>query len=139
VKIKTTALDRIYSWVVRALCGWKCQICGKEYGGYPAQGLDCAHCFSRGAHSIRFDLDNAVAACAWCHKFSPTSLHNMGNRYTEKWFRKRIGLKKFRALSWKFHNPSKFQRIDEEEIKRFLLAEKAKLEKPEVSIIGARS
>lgn len=140
MKLKRTALDALFSLVVRMRDKWTCQICHKTFGGYPAPGLEAAHCYSRGHYTTRFELDNAMAVCTWCHKFSDKSLHNMGQKYTERIFKKRLGEKKFKELKWKHDNPSKFPKIDKDEIKKFLLSEKERLEKEtDGLILGARS
>jgi len=139
MKLKRTALDALFSLVIRMIDKWTCQICHKQFGGYPAPGLEAAHCFSRSCQTIRFELDNAMAVCTWCHKFSPNSLHNQGNEYTRKLFRKRLGVKIFNELKWKYNNPSKFPKINRDEIKIFLLAEKERIEKSGPLILGARS
>lgn len=130
MKLKRTALDALTSLVARMRDKWKCQICFKDFVGYPAPGLDTAHCFSRGnVNSLtRYDLDNVAAVCTWCHIFGPNALHKKGDDYTRRWFRKRIGKKRYEALKWKHDNPSRFPKIDKAEIKIKLMAEKERLE-----------
>lgn len=54
--------DRLFSLRIRAR-DKVCQKCGTP------NLLQCAHIFSRGYHSVRWDDRNAIALCAGCHKF----------------------------------------------------------------------
>ena len=55
MKIKTTALDRLFSQYVRSRAGWRC-----EYSGDTNVQLDCAHVLSRRHVLTRWNPQNAV-------------------------------------------------------------------------------
>jgi hypothetical protein len=55
VKIKTTALDRLFSQAVRLRDGFTCR-----YSGMSDGLMDCAHITSRRHVHTRWDMDNAV-------------------------------------------------------------------------------
>jgi hypothetical protein len=116
---KITALDRLFSKYIRMRDGWRCQICQTDYSHNHAL-LDCAHCFSAGTHQTRYEPDNAVAACKSCHQFSPEALDKNVIHIKYPFFKKRIGDERFDLLSWKFHNPGKFQKIDKVAVKLHL-------------------
>jgi hypothetical protein len=62
----TTPADSAFSDRIRDRANWTCEICGTRYPP-PNSGLQCAHYFSRGFWSTRFDPDNCLAACTHCH------------------------------------------------------------------------
>lgn len=53
--------DKLFSKLIRTRDRY-CQMCGTDYD------LDCAHIFSRGYFSTRWDPANAVALCSGHHK-----------------------------------------------------------------------
>ena len=55
-------LDIIFSLRVRERDGFKCQKCGKVQ-----KHNHCAHICSRNNLSVRYELDNAVCLCYYCH------------------------------------------------------------------------
>ena len=66
--MKRDALDALFSTYIRTRDRWRCQRCGTFYAP-PTQALHCAHFFSRGRYSVRFDPDNAAALCYDDHRF----------------------------------------------------------------------
>lgn len=56
-------LDALRSRIVKARAGFRCERCGGS-----GQLQDC-HVFSRAFKSIRWDLENAIAACTGCHQW----------------------------------------------------------------------
>lgn len=65
--VKVTAADTAFSWCIRERAGWRCERCGTQYQP-PTQALHCSHYHGRGKWSVRFDPDNAIAACYGCHR-----------------------------------------------------------------------
>jgi hypothetical protein len=64
-KIKIDPLDSLFSRVIRLRANNKCQRCGK-YKEF--KQLQAAHCWGRRKKSVRYDLDNALGLCAYCHR-----------------------------------------------------------------------
>lgn len=54
--------DDLWSKAVRKV--WACAYCGKR------ENLNAHHIFSRHNKSVRWDLDNGICLCSWCHVFS---------------------------------------------------------------------
>lgn len=65
MKIKIDSLDSLFSRVIRSRAKNQCQRClkWKEFSE-----LQTAHCWGRRKKSVRWDLDNALALCFYCHK-----------------------------------------------------------------------
>ncbi len=55
-------LDTIFSLKVRARDGFRCQKCGKV-----EKHNHCAHIFSRNNLSVRYEMNNAICLCYYCH------------------------------------------------------------------------
>ena len=64
------ACDKIWAEIIRLLYP-TCVKCGKPT-------TEAHHIIGRNALSIRFDLENGIGLCSYCHKFSPFSFHNSG-------------------------------------------------------------
>lgn len=101
MKISIKPLDKLFSFYIRSRDGWKCQRCEKQYQP-PTNGLHCAHIFTRGAKSTRFDPENAVAWCYGCHSY-------MDSHPIEKydWYIERFGRTQFEILRFKAKKPRK--------------------------------
>ena len=88
MKIRNDNCDRMFSLLVRAQAGGRCERCGR------AGRLECSHFHGRRKRSTRWDFGNCAALCYSCHR-----------RFTEnpaehvEWFRKRLGQKRFDALT----------------------------------------
>lgn len=67
--IKITPADKWFSLCVRERAEWKCDRCGTQYA-HPTMALHCAHWFSRGNWSVRFDPSNALAMDMGCHLYT---------------------------------------------------------------------
>lgn len=65
MKIKIDNLDILFSKFIRLRAKGKCQRCLKPT---EFQRLQTAHCWGRRKKSVRWDEDNALALCFWCHK-----------------------------------------------------------------------
>ena len=66
--IKITPADRWFSLCVRKRANFSCERCHTGHA-HNSPGLHCAHVFSRGSWSVRFDPKNAVALCMGCHLY----------------------------------------------------------------------
>lgn len=67
-RMKRDLLDGLFSQYIRRRDRWTCQRCGT---GYPQGGpaLHCAHVFTRGKQSVRYDPLNATSLCRGCHAY----------------------------------------------------------------------
>lgn len=136
--IKRTALDALFSDYIRHRDGLKCQVCGRDYSNAETsdrRGLHCAHCFSRGTKLTRWNPDNAVAACYWCHvgPRNETAL-DRNLHFKTKFFKAHLGSKRYLMLEWMHKNPGKFPKPDQAAIKLWL---KSELKKYQGEILGA--
>ncbi len=109
--IKRDKTDALFSRYIKLLSDGYCQRC-KKHLGIKSRGLHCAHCFSRGKKTVRFDRDNACALCYGCHRF----LDHHPLEKTE-FFINLLGLGEFQKLDYRAHQPKK---IDIEAIERNL-------------------
>lgn len=101
MKIKLYQEDRLFSLFVRCRARWRCEKCGKIYPP-GARNLQCSHFFGRRKKSTRFDPDNASGLCFACHqRFTEHPLEHV------KWFEKRLGQKRFEALTLRANTPKK--------------------------------
>ena len=93
MKIRISKLDKLFSLYIRSRAGWTCERCHKRYQP-PTSGLHASHFHGRRKKSVRYDPENAAALCFGCHRY-----------YTEnpaahtEWFKKRLGEKRFDALT----------------------------------------
>lgn len=90
--MKRDKADREFSLLIRERAGWRCERCFTPYPP-PTRALHCAHMFSRGKLSTRWDPENAAALCFGCHRWLDT--HPDLKRV---WFRERLGDEAFDAL-----------------------------------------
>ena len=63
--IKRTALDALFSDLIREGANWTCECCGSKDRGKK----QCAHIISRKVVRLRHDPLNAVCLCAACHAY----------------------------------------------------------------------
>lgn len=64
------ACDRLWSLLVRARAGGRCEHCA-SYGVAPGCGrLEAHHVYGRGNHRLRFELRNGVALGTVCHRWA---------------------------------------------------------------------
>lgn len=111
--------DQAFSKYVRTKNSWHCARCGRYATG---QGLHLAHFHSRRKESVRFDLENADALCANCHRHFTThynqhkefKLHQLGQKkYDLLELRANQTVKKDRE-SEKLYWRQKLKELDEE-------------------------
>lgn len=119
MKIKITALDRLFSKVVRLRAKGYCEI-GKEWRGY--NKLQTCHCWGRRKKSVRWDLDNACAGCFFHHQ-------QIDENAEDKiaFFKKYLGEKRYEKLGQRA-NWRTLKKVDEKLIEIFLTQELKKLE-----------
>lgn len=91
--IKVDKLDALFSRFIRLRAGGYCQRC-KKLLGMRSRGLHCAHYFSRGKKSVRWDKDNCASFCYGCHVY-------LDHHPLEKaeFFLELLGLKRFNELA----------------------------------------
>ena len=94
--MKRDKYDDLFSKLVRARAGWKCERCesGPFPSGYARQGLHNAHLYGRGKGSTRLDFDNCFSLCYGCHRYfdgrKKTAFH--------PWAREKLGDERYEAL-----------------------------------------
>lgn len=81
--LKITPADSAFSKCIRERASWCCEVCGTGYTPSD-KGLQCSHYFGRGNWSVRFDPENAEAACTACHFEMETNPHAFSERWREK-------------------------------------------------------
>jgi len=96
----TTPADSAFSDRIRDRANWTCEICHKQYYP-PTNGLQCSHFWGRDYWSVRFDPDNALAACAHCHFMLGDSPD-----YHTSVFRERLGEERYNALRDRAYDPA---------------------------------
>jgi hypothetical protein len=98
--IKITAADKWFSLCVRCRDNWTDQWKGTRFPAYveggdnrALQGLHDAHCFSRGSHMTRFELDNSCALSYGSHSYLDSHPEEK-----KKFFLKRLGQERYDEL-----------------------------------------
>ena len=72
-------LDEVRSKLVKVRAWFKCEHCWKT------TYLNSHHIFTRNNYSTRFDLDNWICLCSWCHTMSKRfSAHRTPTEFTER-------------------------------------------------------
>ena len=114
--MKRDSLDRLFSQYIRLRAKHTCQRCGKVYPS-KSQGLHCAHIFSRGKLSVRYDPSNALALCYGCHRYSDQNKETvLYPLYISKY-----GQQPFELLRLRANTPKKIDRTAVELELRLLL------------------
>jgi hypothetical protein len=88
MKIRTTALDRLFSQYIRARAGYRC-----EYSGEQGELMDCAHVLSRRFVHTRWDPRNAVCLTRRWHMYFTERPHEWAD-----WTRRYLGADTVQAL-----------------------------------------
>ena len=65
--MKRDKYDTIFSNLIREMYDYTCCNCSRNLRSNSA-GLHCSHFFGRRKQSVRYDLDNALAHCIYCHR-----------------------------------------------------------------------
>ena len=103
--------DKLWSLVVRK--PWVCAVCWKVWGK-----LDPHHIFSRANHSVRWDIENWICLCSWCHTLSSKfSAHLTPCEFTY-WLEKQYSREWVEALGRKARTP---RHIDAEYLKATII------------------
>lgn len=96
-----TKLDQAFSEKVRKRDG-SCRYCGKSSTVY------CHHIFSRRHLGTRWDPENGVALCIYCHRYIA---HGDPEKFRD-WVLSWMPEQKFTALKIKAYSPAKFRESD---------------------------
>lgn len=88
MKVRISALDRLFSQYVRARAGYRC-----EYSGEVGELMDCAHVLSRRFVHTRWDPLNAVCLTRRWHMYFTERPHE----WTD-WTRRKLGSDTVKAL-----------------------------------------
>lgn len=84
---KTSRADQTFSLHVRERDG-RCLKC------YSTNDLTCSHYWRRGHSATRFDLDNCITLCVWCH----SEWENKKNNEYRDFMIQRLGKSKYEEL-----------------------------------------
>jgi len=101
MNIKVTKLDRLFSKLVRALAGWKCERCHKQFPPN-SRTLHNSHYFGRRAVSTRWSLLNCSSICFSCHQYFGSNPHD----YYE-WQLDKLGPERYGELVRQFNATQK--------------------------------
>ena len=102
-------LDTLWSKAVRLRDNFTCQRCGRQH-----KHVQAAHIFSRNNKSVRWDIDNGITLCHYCHIYWA---HREPVEFT-KWVIDRLGEEKFNELEKKANQIA--YNLDYEEIEENL-------------------
>lgn len=76
--------DNKWSLLVKIRAWFRCERCWKD------KYLNSHHIFTRNNYSTRFDLDNWICLCSWCHTMSSIfSAHKTPLEFAERVIQKR--------------------------------------------------
>ena len=95
---KLSTADRKFSDFIRSR-DKKCLKCGRS-----DRQLQCSHFWDRQHYATRFDPDNCITLCAWCHNLGP-----------DNWEQDRYG--EYRAFMIKWLGKKKFGELEETHIR----------------------
>ena len=92
-KIKISALDGLFSKIIRRKAKWTCERCGTKHKEN-SFGLHLSHFIGRANMSTRWYPDNCDVFCYGCHQWMET------RKPTEYalWKLKKLGTEKYNAL-----------------------------------------
>ena len=82
-------LDTVFSLKVRERDKFTCQKCGKQH-----KQVHCAHIFSRNNLSVRYEMQNCITLCYFCHL---QWAHRFPVEFT-LWIKSKIGERLFEKL-----------------------------------------
>ncbi len=119
-RIKIDPLDTIVSKIVRLRAKNQCQRCLK-YKDFTE--LQTAHCWGRRKKSVRYDLDNVLGLCAYCHGY----IDSEDPDAKKELFVKYLGKKGYKQLNQRANWPN-LQKPDLKLIKLLLEKELVKYE-----------
>lgn len=109
-KPQTENLDNLWSQIVKARAGGKCEVCGVT------KSLNSHHIFSRSNRSVRWDLNNGVCVCVSHHVFGLFSAHKSPIEFSE-WLKEKRGIVWYEALREKAKKSVQFTLEDKESIR----------------------
>lgn len=96
---KIDKADHYFSLYIREKAGWKCEYCGKDFSAKDRRKyLQNSHYWGRVNESTRFDPDNCMALCAYCHNRLG---HGDGRDDYRRIMIQRLGEKRFQLLEIK--------------------------------------
>ena|SRR3990167_7416759 len=87
---KTPYADQKFSQAIIRRDG-KCLKC------FSKKDLTCSHYWRRGHSATRFDFDNCITLCRWCH----SEWENLKNNVYREFMIKRLGKEKYEVLEIK--------------------------------------
>ena len=100
MKIKITALDKLFSQWIRERDLWICQKChlGKNpYDSNSRMGLECSHFFVRGKWSTRYEPLNCDSLCKECHVYWQSNKDEYQNFKIKQFGKNRFNVLKIQA------------------------------------------
>jgi len=96
VSVLKKKCDKLWSEAVKIEYNYECQYCWKK------EHLNSHHLFTRARNSTRFDIDNGICLCSWCHTLSSNfSAHQTWLEFFEwlEWIRGRDWIDKLSKKS----------------------------------------
>jgi hypothetical protein len=124
--IKRTALDAVFSNLVRERADYTCQVCGKEFPGGKGNspGLHASHFFGRRGQSTRFHGDNVYAHCFSCHQRLGGNPHEFST-----WVKGQLGETRYDELVLRANAPLKRTKAERKEMLEHFKAQLAYIER----------
>lgn len=102
-------IDKLWSKAVRERDNYTCRKCGKYH-----KQTQAAHIFGRSRMSTRYDMDNGITLCYYCHiHWAHRNIFDFAD-----WVEEQLGEEKFKTL-----------RTKSEKIKQYTIAELEKVGK----------
>lgn len=101
-KIKINPADKWFSLYIRYRDKWQCQRCLKQYPERSGS-VHNSHFWGRGNKSVRYDEENCVALCVYCHQYFTANPQDHSD-----FFLKRLGKRRFDALGIRARTPIKY-------------------------------
>lgn len=110
--------DELWSKLVKVKARGKCEHCWKT------KRLNSHHIFTRNNYATRFDLDNGICLCSWCHTMSKKfSAHKTPLEFAE-WIISVRWQERYDRLKLKAHS---VRDKDYDKVEKYLIEETAKL------------
>lgn len=110
-------LDRLASQQARQRDSYICKRCGVVH-----KAVHAAHIFSRSNLATRWDLENIITLCYFCHIMWS---HRQPLEFAE-WIKEKIGVKKYNKLRKKSQSVYQFRKEDYEKWLEYLFNKKEK-------------
>ena len=117
--MKLRKTDRLFRKFILKRDNYTCARCRRKYSPDDnLQGLHVSHFWGRGRENVRFDTENCVLLCYYCHRLWG---HGDGRHEYEDFMRKRLGDDGYDRLMVRAHmTKSRDDKLDEIAITQLL-------------------